>query len=134
MTDAASVLWRIVALSDHHPAGTCWAWMDGPEKVCGRAEDPTTFHLCARHAKVARRRAEKDHAKRVAQDARIRAQVEAEAPARAAKLAKLDARIARLTGGGSTDPAVVNLPLAKRIPSDARIAEVARLLRLRESL
>ena len=35
---------------------------------------------------------------------------------------------------GSLDPAVVNLPLARRLPSDARIAELARLHERRRQL
>lgn len=135
MTALADVLWRVLALREGYPEGTCWAWMDGAERVCGRPEGDA-LHLCQRHAKVAESRlhddVERAERRRVRQAERA-AVVE---PGKRAELDRIERRLDALDPlrSGSLDPAVVNLPLAKRLPSDARIAELARLHERRRQL
>lgn len=129
-----AVLWRVLALREDHPAGTCWAWMDGPEKVCGRTEDPVTPHLCGRHAPVARRRAEKASAKVKADLQKAMDGWEARRPRAEVELQIVEFRINQLDPPSNGDPASVNLPLSKRMPSDARIHELARLITRRDAL
>ena len=124
-----------VALRDveDYPVGTCVAWMDSAERVCGKAAD----YLCPRHAKVAQGKLDKA----VARHNAAAAKRAASAPERAAKAqAELD-RIERRLGqidpmrkGEAFDPAMVNLPLAGRMPSDSRITELARLHERRAQL
>lgn len=95
-------LYRILALREDYPPGTCWAWMDGPEKVCGRPEgdDP---HLCTRHAGIARRRAHAAVAKEAESKTRRDIASLAALPRRRAKLDRIDAEIARLDPPPPTD-------------------------------
>ena len=54
-----ATLWTALALSDHYPTGTCWAWMDPADRVCLAGEDPTTPHLVEleeRYCEIAARR------------------------------------------------------------------------------
>ena len=86
-------LWHELALRSDYPEGTCWAWVESSERVCGRPEGDEQ-HLCPRHAQVAARR-------RDAADARAHAQRMAANPAKALpglrhRLARVDAQIARL--------------------------------------
>ena len=80
-------LHRFVAVSDHYPAGTCWAWMDTAERVCGKPEGDQATHLCNRHAAVALRKA---HAEVARERARAAQEVLAE---RAADQSSVESRI-----------------------------------------
>ena len=48
-------LWRAVAISDHYPPDTCWAWVESAGRACGKPET-VALHLCARHTGVAHRK------------------------------------------------------------------------------
>lgn len=134
MSTLNDILWRHLALRDDYPAGTCWAWMDAAERVCGAAEAPATPHLCGKHATVARRRAiaraEREAARRAAYDA----ETERLRPKAEAQMAALRLRLAQLDRPVRADAAVVNVPLSRRMPTDEQIAEIvaldARLRRL----
>ena len=119
------ILWRALALSDHYPAGTCWAWMDSADRVCRATEDPATPHLCARHAAVARRRLKAWAAKEAKAVARMDAETERMRPKAEAEMVTLRRRIAQLNQPSRADGAVVNMPLAKRMPTVAQITELA---------
>lgn len=86
-------LYRVLAVSNHHPEGTCWAWLDRGA-VCGRPESADEPHLCTRHIRVAYRRRDK----RELEGVEIARRAEARAAARQqdldAALAHVDARIA----------------------------------------
>ena len=132
----AKLLAGLLALRavEDYPAGTCVAWMDAADKVCGRAASP---YLCGRHEKVAARRLEKlraEHEQDQARAAQRRAERE---PRLRDELQRIEARLDRidpLRTDTRRDPAMVNLPLSTRLPSDARIAELARLHLRRDSL
>ena len=137
---AADVLFRFVALREDYPAGTCWAWMDSAERVCGKPEGDKAAHLCNRHAAVAARKGEaqaaKDHAKRL----RLCGVARAKLPSLRAELAALDALIARTDPklptddlaayGGNVHPAI-----ARQVRmTDSKIARMADLYRRRDPL
>ncbi|WP_028472952.1 hypothetical protein [Nocardioides alkalitolerans] len=118
---------------DDYPAGTCVAWMDAADRVCGK---PATY-LCARHEKAARARVEKAVERENARRAKAQAAAPARRVALAAELEEVEARLNRidpLRRESTTDGAVVNTPLATRLPSDSRIAELAQLHERRERL
>lgn len=125
MTTPEPSLWRHVALRANYPPGTCWAWMDSAKRVCAVPEDPVTPHLCARHATVARRKATSAAERATRRAARVAAETERIRPAAETEMATLRRRIARLDPPTPTDGAVVNVPLRKRMPTDAQIAELA---------
>ena len=56
------------------------------------------------------------------------------APKLRARLAKVEARIRQLDPPSRGDGAVVNVPLARRMPTDNQIAELARLVHERDRL
>ncbi len=118
-------LWRHVALRADYPAGTCWAWMESAGRVCSAPEAPATQHLCARHATVARRKATAAAERNARRAARAAAETEWMRPAAEMEMATLRRRIARLDPPTPTDGAVVNVPLRKRMPTDAQISELA---------
>lgn len=117
--------WRHVALRADYPPGTCWAWMESAGRVCAAPEDPATPHLCARHASVARRKATAAAGRATRRAARVAAETERLRPAADAEMAVLRRRIARLDPPAVADGAVVNVPLRKRMPTDAQIAALA---------
>ncbi len=90
-----SDLWTYVALRDDYPAGTCWAWMDGAQRVCGQPE-VTGEHLCPQHVRMAIRRRDHAAAQTAARLARINATALLRLPARRERLAHVDAEVARL--------------------------------------
>jgi hypothetical protein len=118
-------LWEALALSDHYPTSTCWAWMDSADRVCAATEDPTTPHLCPRHATVARRRIAAQTQRAAAQRDRMTAETERMRPKADAEMATLRRRISQLNPPSRADGAVVNTPLSRRMPTDAQIAELA---------
>ena len=120
-----ATLWTALALSDHYPTGTCWAWMDPADRVCLADEDPTTPHLCARHAKVARRRLKAWAAKEAKAAVRMDAETERMRPKAEAEMTTLRRRIAQLNPPSRADGAVVNMALRLRMPTDAQITELA---------
>ena len=125
MTTPSSLLWRHLALRADYPPGTCWAWMDSAGRVCAAPEAPATQHLCARHATVARRKATAAAERNARRAARAAAETERMRPAAEMVMATLRRRIARLDPPTPTDGAVVNVPLRKRMPTDAQISELA---------
>ncbi len=115
----AAALWQMLSLRDDYRAGTCWAWMDGPEKVCGRPEDVRVAHLCARHAKVALQRAQRELARAAVQtmSPERRAMISDRLAANTASLADVVARLDKLTGTGPASPldhGILNTPLRGR--------------------
>ena len=120
-----ATLWTALALSDHYPTGTCWAWMDSAGRVCAAPEDPTTPRLCARHATVARRKAAAATERDARRAARAAAETERMRPAAETEMAALRRRISHLDPPTPTDGAVVNVPLRKRMPTDAQLVEIA---------
>lgn len=125
MTTPSSLLWRHLALRADYPTGTCWAWMYSAGRVCAAPEAPATQHLCARHATVARRKATAAAERNARRAARAAAETEWMRPAAEMEMATLRRRIARLDPPTPTDGAVVNVPLRKRMPTDAQISELA---------
>ena len=92
-------LHRFVAVSDHYPAGTCWAWMDTAERVCGKPEGNQAAHLCNRHADVALRKAHAVVVVERARAERLRVAMVEKAPVALprlrAELARVEAEMAR---------------------------------------
>lgn len=125
MTTPSSLLWRHLALRADYPPGTCWAWMDSAGRVCAAPEVPVTPHLCARHATVARRRATATAERATRRAARAAAETERLRPAAEMEMATLRRRIAHLDPPVVADGAVVNVPLRKRMPTDAQLVEIA---------
>ena len=108
--------------------------MDAADKVCGRPGSP---YLCSRHEKVAARRLETLRAKTERDQAKAAQRRAEREPQLRAELQRIESRLDRidpLRTEACTDPAMVNLPLSTRLPSDTRIAELARLHQRRESL
>lgn len=128
-------LYRAVALSDNHTPGTCWAWMESAERVCGKPEGDEAAHLCGAHVTVARRRAAKNREKAAAERSRQDAVALSLLPGRRARLAAVDAEIAR------RDPAPPTTDMAaygglgstaatgyqRRLLSDTNVARLAEL-------
>lgn len=130
MTD----LYRLVALSDHYPEGTCWAWQRGAEKVCGRPDTTDNPHLCPQHVRMARRVLERETAKAAERREKAATAAAARRPLAVLELAEVDAQIARLDPPQDHDRAAANAPLRQRMPSDTRIATLARLHERRAQL
>ena len=118
-----------------YPAGACVAWMESAERLCGK---PATDWLCPRHEGVARKRFAREVEKIRAELAARAARSQALRPEREAKLAKIEARLSRIdpfrTDTGPADRAAACAPLRQRMPSDARVSELAKLHREREHL
>ena len=133
-TTADQALASTVALRLDRPHGTCAAWIESADRICGR--DAARPWLCKRHVTVAERRYARERAEAEADALKARQRAEAARPKREARLAQIDARLAQIdpTPRGGHDRAAACAPLRQRIPSDARIAELARLHRERESL
>ena len=125
MNTPSSLLWRHLALRADYPPGTCWAWMDSAGRVCAAPEDPTTPHLCPRHAPAAPRKPPGAPERATGRPARVPAETERMRPAAETEMAALRRRIAHLDPPTPTDGAVVNVPLRKRMPTDAQLGEIA---------
>lgn len=130
MTD----LYRLVALRDDYPEGTCWAWMRGAEKVCGRPDTTEHPHLCPQHVRMARRVLERETARAAERREKAATRAAERRPILLAELDELDAQIARLDPPQAHDRAATNAPLRQRMPSDTRIATLARLHERRAQL
>jgi hypothetical protein len=135
LTSTDFALANTVALRLDGPEGNCPAWMEAADRRCGKPA--TEGLLCARHHKVALVRYEKVLAANAKWVERRKAKGAERLPKAEAELAEVERRYAGLeptASGPAADPAMVNMPLSKRIPSDTRIAELARLVRQRENL
>lgn len=118
---------------DGHDPAVCAAWIDSADRICGRPA--VAPWLCKRHETVARRKAERWVERDREKQAQYAARQESMRPAREARLAVVQAEIDRLDPPrGPFDHGLVNIPLAKRMPSDARIQRMAQLIRERDDL
>lgn len=133
------ILAEQVALNLDGPDNECPAWMESADRRCGKA--PTVGFLCARHHKVALSRWEKAKAKDAAVLAKSVEKAKVRLPDAEAELARVEARLQQLDpmlrerrNDPSTDPAMVNMPLRRRMVSDTRIEILARLHEKRERL
>lgn len=136
-----TALYTLLAVGDHYPAGTCWAWMDSAERVCGRTEGAEP-HLCPRHVEVARRKLAREVEKAKAQRVRREASAVRRLPEFRQRLAAVDAEIARRDpappttdmaaygGVGSTTASAYQT----RLLSDTNVARLAELHRARARL
>lgn len=132
--DEALALMVALRIDSRDPA-RCAAWMDAADRVCER--DAVAPWLCKRHETVARRRWAKLREDAAEKAEKARRKREEERPALTARLEAIEARIARLdplSGTDRPDRAAACAPLSQRLPSDARIAELARLHREAERL
>lgn len=126
LTDEALALTVALRLDSHDPA-RCAAWMDAADRVCDR--DAVRPWLCKRHETVAHRRAAKLIAEATERAEKARQKRE-ERPALRECLARVEAELDRLDpfrSGGRADRAAACAPLSHRLPSDTRIAKLARL-------
>ena len=134
----AASLWRVLALRDDYPTGACAAWMEGPGKVCGRPDSDHTPRLCARHAKVALARAQRELARATAQtmSPERRAMISDRLAANTASLADVVARLDKLTAGptGPLDHGILNTPLRGRIMTAAQLDKFRALSARRDDL
>ena len=122
------VLGRVV----DRPTDVCAAWIDSADRTCGKpAAEPW---LCSRHVTVATKRAEAYIAREAARRERADARRVERAPKLRARLAAVEARIRQLDPPTREDGAVVNVPLARRMPTDNQIAELAQLVHERDRL
>ena len=116
----------------NRPTDVCAAWVDSADRTCGKpAAEPW---LCRRHVTVAHRRAEAYVAREVGRRERAEARRVERAPKLRARLEVVEARIRQLDPPSRGDGAVVNVPLARRMPTDNQIAELARLVHERDRL
>ncbi len=135
---SAVALASLVALRLDGPDGVCPAWMESADRRCGKAA--TVGLLCARHHKVAEARMVKQDAANARWVERRRAAAIERLPKAEAELARVERRLDVIDParherkGPETDPAMQNVALAKRMPSDARIQELARLFTMRGRL
>lgn len=133
-------LWTVLALRDDYTAAGCWAWIESAERVCRKPEGDEP-HLCNRHAAVARRKLALDADREQRRLEQAVADSLATRARRLARLAAVDAEIARLDPPPPTDdPAAyggVGSTAARRYQArytDERIARLAALHREREQL
>ncbi len=122
------VLGRVI----DRPTDVCGAWIDSADRTCGKPA--AVPWLCRRHVTVAIKRAEAYAAREVARRERAEARRVERAPKLRARLAAVEARIRQLDPPTRGDGAVVNVPLARRMPTDNQIAELARLVHERDRL
>lgn len=138
-------LYQILAVSDHCPEGTCWAWMDSAERVCGKPE--AVEHLCQRHELVALARIEKRRQKLAEQAERRRERAVRNLGANRAKLANLLTDLERIERRmnqldpppPTTDPAAwggvgnsASARYRKRVTDDRVISEMVELYKRRD--
>lgn len=116
---------------DDYPAGTCVAWMDSANRVCGKHADG---YLCRKHRTVAELRVEKERERLRAKKARGADHDAKHARAQRLldELGRVEARLTRLDPTWNQAPqrldhGVLNTPLRRRIPTETRIAEMAAL-------
>ena len=117
---------------DDRPTDVCGAWIDSADRTCGKPA--AVPWLCRRHVTVAIKRAEAYAAREAARRERADARRVERAPKLRARLATVEARIRQLDPPTREDGAVVNVPLARRMPTDNQIAELAQLVHERDRL
>lgn len=137
MTTNDKGLAAMVALRlDGHPQDKCAAWVESKDRACDR--EAVRPWLCKRHETVAQRRLDKEAEKGRARREAAREKAAQERPQLQARLEKVEARLQQIDPFLRTDlpadTAMVNVPLAKRLPSDSRIHELAGLHAEAESL
>lgn len=133
-TRADQALASTVALRLDRPAEQCAAWLEQADRVCGK--EVVRPWLCKRHVTVAERRLAKVRARAEEQVASARRRAQEARPRWEARLTEIDARLAQIDPfrDGGADRAAACAPLRQRLPSDSRIAELARLHEEREHL
>lgn len=115
---------------DGHTPARCAAWIESADRICDR--EAVRPWLCKRHETVAHRRVGKYVAQEKARAEKARQKAKEERPALQERLARVEAKLDRLDpfrSGYRPDRAAACAPLSKRLPSDSRIAELARLHR-----
>jgi len=122
------VLGRVV----DRPTDVCAAWIDSADRTCGKPA--AVPWLCRRHVTVAIKRADAYAARETVRRERADTRRVERAPKLRARLATVEARIRQLDPPSRDDGAVVNVPLARRMPTDNQIAELARLVHERDRL
>ena len=122
----------ILGRVDDRPTDVCGAWIDSADRTCGKPA--AVPWLCRRHVTVAIKRAEAYAAREVARRERANARRVERAPKLLARLATVEARIRQLDPPSRDDGAVINMPLARRMPTDNQIAELAQLVHERDRL
>ena len=132
MTPEALASFVVLGRVDNRPTDVCGAWIDSADRVCGKPA--AVPWLCRRHVTVAIKRAEAYAAREVARREHAEARRVERAPKLRARLAAVEARIRQLDPPTRGDGAVVNVPLARRMPTDNQIAELARLVHERDRL
>ena len=132
MTPEALASFVVLGHVDNRPTDVCAAWIDSADRTCGKPA--AVPWLCRRHVTVAIKRAEAYAAREVARRERAEARRIERAPKLRARLATVEARIRQLDPPTRVDGAVVNVPLARRMPTDNQIAELARLVHERDRL
>lgn len=122
----------ILGRVDDRPTDVCGAWIDSADRTCGKpAAEPW---LCRRHVTVATKRADAYIAREADRRERAEARRIERAPKLRARLATVEARIRQLDPPSRDDGAVINMPLARRMPTDNQIAELAQLVHERDRL
>ena len=132
MTPETLASFVVLGRVDNRPTDMCGAWIDSADRTCGKpAAEPW---LCRRHVTVATKRAEAYITREADRRERADARRIERAPRLRARLATVEARIRQLDPPSRDDGAVINLPLARRMPTDNQIAELARLVHERDRL
>ncbi len=134
---ARSLALQVALRLDTRDPALCAAWLEKADRVCGKPS--VQPWLCGRHVAVAQRRQAKERSTEEAQAAAARERAERARPRKEARLAAIDRRLRSidpLYGGitGGADRAAQHAPLRQRLPSDTRIAELAKLHTERERL
>ncbi len=132
MTPETLASFVVLGRVDDRPTDVCGAWIDSADRTCGKPA--AVPWLCRRHVTVATKRAEAYAAREAARRERADARRIERAPRLRARLEVVEARIRQLDPPTCGDGAVVNLPLARRMPTDNQIAELARLVHERDRL
>lgn len=123
-----------LALRLDGPETVCAAWIDSRDAQCGK---PAEAWLCKRHTTVGEKRLAVKLERDRARMEKVAAERERTRPRDEARLARIEARLDQIDPDrrdDRKDMAAVNLPLAKRLPSDTRIHELATLHREAEKL
>lgn len=118
----------MVALRLDRTPAQCAAWIESADRVCGR--DAARPWLCKRHEGVAARRLAKALAEQKERAEKSRAAREERRRKDRARLEEVEATLDRLDplrDGTAADRAAACAPLSQRLPSDSRIAKLARL-------
>ncbi|MCG7309721.1 MULTISPECIES: hypothetical protein [Brachybacterium] len=135
--DESTLALQVALRIDDRDPAQCAAWIESAERVCAKAS--TRPWLCSRHATVASRRLAKAQEEHEAARTKALRRREEARPRLEARLEAIDQKLRRidpLFGGieHGADRAAQNAPLRQRLPSDSRIAELARLHRSRDQI